>query len=49
MVDKLEHSTQEQKVPGLNPDTDMTDLSNPTQVFHMGTLHIGQWKILLEW
>ena len=38
----LGHSTWDQGVPGSNPDPDMTDSSNPTQVFHVGTKHKGQ-------
>ena len=38
----LGRSTRDQRVPGSNPDPDTTDFLNPTQVFDVGTQHIGQ-------
>ena len=42
VVHWLGRSTRNPRVPGSNPDPDTTDSSNPTQVFNVGTQHIGQ-------
>ena len=47
MVYWLGHASREQEVPSSNPGQVTTDF-RPNPGIHLGTQHIGQFKIMLE-